>query len=156
MIDVRTLRRKLQLMSAISDWKFALGLHVRFANPTLLYQTYPQEWIDFYTANGLVFRDPTVRWAMTHTGICDWSELAEQDESNVFGQAAEFGLRYGKAVAVGDETRSAGFFAHPSRRIEQAEVEEAHALLKELHDMTKGVELMPAEELKRLRAELHP
>ncbi|OOY18172.1 autoinducer binding domain-containing protein [Thioclava sp. DLFJ4-1] len=154
MIDVHEMRQSLQRLGEVSDWKFALGLHIRFANPTLLYQTYPQEWMNFYTANGLVFVDPTVKWAMTHTGICDWSELADQDESNVFGQAAEFGLRFGKAIAIGETSRSAGFFTHPSRKIEDAEAEQARALLEELHEMTKGVELLPEGELERLRSEL--
>ncbi|KFE35658.1 autoinducer binding domain-containing protein [Thioclava atlantica] len=151
MINVHTMRQGLQRLSEISDWKFALGLHIRFANPTLLYQTYPQSWVDYYSENGLVFVDPAVQWAIAHTGICDWSDLADQDESNVLGQAAEFGLRYGKVISIGKESRSFGFFAHPSKEIGRAETEEARALIEELHEMTNGVALMSEKELAPLR-----
>jgi len=70
-------------MSVVSDWRFALGLHVRFANPTLLYQTYPPEWIKYYNSEGLVFVDPAVRWAIANKGICDWSDLEAVDDHNV-------------------------------------------------------------------------
>ncbi len=151
MIKVDTLRQLLQRLSDISDWKFALGLHIRFANPMLLYQTYPQAWIDYYNDEGLVFVDPTVRWAVANIGICDWSSLADQDQSNVLGQAAEYGLNYGKVVSIGRTSRTFGFFTHSSHEIERSAIEEAQAILEELHEATQGVELLSEDELAPLR-----
>ena len=148
---VDTTRQLLQRISDVDDWKFALGLHVRFANPTLLYQTYPQPWIDYYNEEGLVFHDPAVRWAITNTGICDWSDLADQDPSNVLGQAADYGLKYGKVISIGKGWRTFGFFTHPSRELEQAKIMQAHALLEELHEITRDVELLSAKDMVRLR-----
>lgn len=151
MTKVRTTRQLLQRLSGVSDWKFALGLHIRFANPTLLYQTYPQSWVDYYNENGLVFKDPTVRWANANTGICDWSDLVDLDQHDVLGQAAEYGLRYGKVISIGKESRTFGFFTHASRKIAPAEIEEARAILEDLHNLTQGVELLGHAELARFQ-----
>ena len=151
MTKLDTISQLLQRLSEVSDWKFALGLHIRFANPTILYQTYPQSWIDYYNDEGLVFVDPAVGWAIANTGICDWSDLADQDASNVLGQAANFGLRYGKVISIGKASRTFGFFAHPTRQIERVEIEEAENILQSLHNATNGVELFSNKELTQLR-----
>jgi len=147
MTQVRTISEILQRMSVVSDWRFALGLHVRFANPTLLYQTYPPEWIKYYNSEGLVFVDPAVRWAIANKGICDWSDLEAVDDHNVLGQAANHGLKFGKIVSVGGPSRSFGFFARPSRTIQDAEIHTAKVLLEELHHITQGAETLPEHEL---------
>ena len=151
MTKVDTIRQLLQRMSAITDWKYALGLHIRFANPTLLYQTYPQEWIDRYASEGMFFSDPVVRWAIDHTGICDWSDLAPQDANNVLGQAADYGLKFGKVVSIGQQTKSFGFFAHGERPITTDEIAAAEAVFLELHDTTQGTDQMSETELLDLR-----
>ena len=33
----------LQRIVVVHDWKFAIGVRISFNNPSLLYQTYPQE-----------------------------------------------------------------------------------------------------------------
>ena len=151
MINLHTIEKALQRLIELADWKFALGLHIRFANPTLLYQTYPQKWIDYYSENGLVFADPTVHWAIANTGICDWADLKSMDDGNVLGQAAEFGLRYGKVVSIGKESRTFGFFTHSSRPITDEEIETARAILEEAHESTLGVTKLSEEELAPLR-----
>ncbi|WP_169739505.1 autoinducer binding domain-containing protein [Thioclava pacifica] len=112
----------MQRLTQVTDWTFALGLHIRFANPTLRYVTYPREWVDFYTEKELVFVDPAVRWAIANQGVCDWADLSDNDESDVFGAAARFGLRFGKVVAIGELDRSLGFFSHASRPITDEEI----------------------------------
>ncbi|TMV71926.1 transcriptional regulator, partial [Thioclava sp. BHET1] len=92
----------LRYLSDISDWRFAIGVRIRFANPTLTYQTYPKAWIEYYDANHLLYQDPTIRWGMTHTGTATWAELADQDAAGVFDKAAAFGLRHGLIVSVGE------------------------------------------------------
>ncbi|MEX1662148.1 autoinducer binding domain-containing protein [Thioclava sp. 15-R06ZXC-3] len=151
MINAITIRELLQRLRDVSDWTFAVGLHIRFANPTLLYQTYPQSWIDYYNDNGLVFVDPTVQWAVLNAGVCDWSDLVDQDTNNVLGQAADFGLRHGKVVAIGKDSRTFGFFAHSSRLITCAEIEAAKMILEELHEKTQGVTQLSENELVPLR-----
>ena len=151
MTDLDTPKQLLLRINRIADWRFALGLHIRFANPALLYQTYPQRWVDYYNQQGLVFVDPAVRWAMANSGICDWSDLVGDDASNVFGQAADHSLRFGKIISIAKETRTFGFFTHPSRKIEDTEIDEARVVLEQLHDVTKGVELLSERDLASLR-----
>jgi LuxR family transcriptional regulator len=153
MVKLDTVKHHLQRLGDRSDWKYALGLHVRFANPTLVYQTYPQAWIDFYNDEGLVFVDPAVRWAMAQSGVCDWSDLAAADGAGVFGHAARFGLVYGKVVSVGDgASRSIGFFTRADRVIADDEIAQAAEILTALHDATDGVVGLPEDKLARLRA----
>jgi LuxR family transcriptional regulator len=121
MTKLDTIKRLLQRLSEIADWRFAVGVRIRFANPTLLYRTYPQVWIDYYDQEGLVFIDPTVGWAIANTGICDWSDLIEQDPGNVFGRAVKYGLKYGKAVSIGESNaRTFGFFPMLRGRLSKA------------------------------------
>jgi LuxR family transcriptional regulator len=153
MTKLDTIKRLLQRLSEIADWRFAVGVRIRFANPTLLYRTYPQVWIDYYDQEGLVFIDPTVGWAIANTGICDWSDLIEQDPGNVFGRAVKYGLKYGKAVSIGESNaRTFGFFSHAARKIEQSEIEEARDVLEQLHQATEGIEALSDQELSALRA----
>ncbi len=151
MTQLRTVTEILQRMSEVADWRFALGLHIRFANPTILYQTYPPAWVKYYNSQGLVFVDPTVRWAIANKGICDWSELTAVDDHDVLGQAAKHGLRFGKIVSVGGESRSFGFFAQASSEIKDTEIFAAKHLLEDLHRITQGAETLPEYELAILR-----
>ena len=67
---------------------FAIALHIKFSSPRYLFQAYPAEWIAYYTANGLVMRDPTVHWGFENTGHIRWSALEVADRS-VMLKAAE-------------------------------------------------------------------
>ncbi|OOY06786.1 autoinducer binding domain-containing protein [Thioclava sp. F28-4] len=151
MDELRVIEDRLKRLDHVSDWTFALGLHIRLANPTLSYLTYPKEWVDYYTEKQLVFVDPAVRWAISNQGICDWADISDGDASDVFGAASRFGLRFGKVIALGDLDRSFGFFAHPSRPITQEEIEQAQTLMQELHDLTRDALDMSEEELEALR-----
>lgn len=147
MNQVTEINHQLQRLVAVPDWRFAVGLRIRFNHPTLLYQTYPEEWIAYYAKNGLLFFDPTVRWGMTHTGMIDWSQLEGEDSAGVLRQAREHGLVHGIAVSVGDSTtRSMGFFAHPTRQISHDERALAQDVVATLHDLSEGSpDLSPSE-----------
>lgn len=138
---------ELQRLVAVPVWRFAVGLRIRFNHPTLLYQTYPDDWIAYYAKNGLLFVDPTVRWGMTETGMVDWNDLASGDSAGVFRQAADHGLVHGIAISVGDHaTRSLGFFAARERPISADERLLAQEVVTNLHEATEGVtELSQAE-----------
>ncbi|MCF1710527.1 autoinducer binding domain-containing protein [Tabrizicola sp. J26] len=153
MIKSEKINHQLQRLVETCDWRFAVGLRVRFNHPTLLYQTYPAAWVEFYAQNGLLFFDPTVRWAMTHTGTITWAELEPGDTAGVFRQAREYGLAHGIAVSVGDgPMRSMGFFTHANRPITKEETAVALDVVKTLHDLTDGVPDLPAERIAALQA----
>ena len=143
----------LQRIVETRDWKFAIGVRIRFNNPSLLYQTYPQDWQDYYTKNALVMVDPTVRWGLQNTGYCRWSSLADQDSEGVFAAAAKYGLSHGFAVSEGSPMdRTMGFFARSSGEFTESEMQEGDALVKELHQLTEGFENLDPAEIAAARA----
>ncbi|WP_101341671.1 autoinducer binding domain-containing protein [Cereibacter azotoformans] len=152
MVNVHRVRDLLNDVAAHSDWHFAIGVRIRFANPTLLYQTYPREWINLYADKALIFVDPTVRWGLEHPGVCRWSDLADTDEAGVMGKAAEFGLRYGLVVSVGEASaRTLGFFCREDRELDEDEAKFALAQVQNLHDLTEGIGRTTEGQLAELR-----
>jgi len=134
------IRAQLDRLTAQSDWRFALGLIIRFNKPTLMYQTYPQAWLDYYARNGLLFADPILKWGMENFGICDWAELRAQDTAGVMERAATFGLVHGIIVSTGNEvSRSVGFFAHAQRPITPEETALATDVVERLHELSLSV-----------------
>ncbi|MCE6953052.1 autoinducer binding domain-containing protein [Cereibacter sphaeroides] len=152
MVNVLRVRELLSAVAARSDWHFAIGVRIRFANPTLLYQTYPEAWVNTYAEQALIFVDPTVRWGMEHPGICRWSELSDQDEAGVMAKAADFGLRYGIVVSVGEASaRTLGFFCRPERELTDEEASFALETVQVLHDETSGIGQLSETQLAELR-----
>lgn len=147
MTQSKKIDEQLKRLVAADDWTFAVGLRIRFNHPTLLYQTYPEEWIAYYAQNGLMFSDPTVLWGMTNLGIRDWDDLQDQDSAGVLTKGREFGLVHGIVVSVGDAAhRSIGFFAHASRPIGQELRDLALDVMNKLHELTENIaELSPAQ-----------
>jgi LuxR family transcriptional regulator, quorum-sensing system regulator SdiA len=142
---------QLQRLITQGDWRFALGLHIRFNHPTLMYQTYPEDWVQYYAKNGLMFADPTLLWGMTNFGTCDWKDLEHLDVAGVLRQARAFGLVQGIAVSVGDvSARSLGFFTHHDTPIGDAMRETAEDVMVKLHEMTVGITDLPKARLDEL------
>lgn len=152
MVNVLCVRDLLSAVAAQSDWHFAIGVRIRFANPTLLYQTYPREWVNLYAEKAMIFVDPTVRWGLEHPGICRWSDLKDQDEAGVMAKAAEFGLRYGIVVSVGEASaRTLGFFCREDRELSEADAAFALVKVQEIHDATAGIGQATESQLAELR-----
>jgi LuxR family transcriptional regulator, quorum-sensing system regulator SdiA len=147
------INHQLQRLVAERDWVFAVGLRIRFNHPTLLYQTYPEDWVAYYSQNGLLFTDPAVLWGMTNIGVCDWADLESKDHAGVLRQARDFGLVHGIAVSVGDSTsRSLGFFARSDQVVTPAQRALAEEVLADLHVASEGVADLPPAELAELAA----
>ncbi len=132
---------------------YALAFHIRFTAPSFLFQTYTKEWSEQYSRDGLVMRDPTVRWGMSHTGWQRWSDLADP-EDEVITQAARHGLRNGVTYATAEgDSRSFGSFANPERPFHEDEITEICRHIDVLHRETAKTQVLdPATKmaLKRL------
>lgn len=116
---------------------FAVALHIRFSAPRYMFQTYAKRWLDHYNATGLLIADPVVGWGMQNIGTIRWSDLEHYDPRNVMGQAKDFGLMNGIAIAVYEAgTRSIGGFARADRDFEPDEVEAMQDILTRLHQTT--------------------
>jgi len=133
---------------------FAIALHIHFTSPKYLFQSYDHDWIEVYSREGLVMRDPTVRWGFEHTGTIRWSVLARDDDAGVLALAAGHGLKFGfTAALLRDGTRSIASFARADREFTDAEIKAIAERFETLHAATQTAEaLSPAEHaaLKRM------
>lgn len=125
-------------LSRISPVGYHIALRIGFAFPLAEVNEWPQPWIDHYTAQRFVLRDPVMRWVYGHIGATRWSEIADPDPDQVLRQAAAFGLRFGAAVSCRDEgakgMRSFGIFARQDREFTDAELQALLAHVTAMHD----------------------
>lgn len=118
---------------------FAVALHVQFATPAYLFQTYPQRWKDWYSSNGLVMHDPTVRWGLANVGSIKWADLETIDTRGVLEMAKDHGIMNGVTVAVAsNRSRSIGSFARADREFEDEEISSLVEMVGRLHEETVG------------------
>lgn len=130
---------------------FAVALHIAYATPTFLFQSYPPEWTEEYSSRGLHMQDPTVAWGFSNTGAVRWSALKEQDTAGVFDRARDFGLNYGVTLAVMSELRTVASFARADREFTDEEIASLLEVLKRLHDETGGRRELSAVDRDALR-----
>lgn len=118
---------------------FAVALHITYATPAFLFQSYPKGWMEEYTSLGLHLQDPNVAWGFSNTGSIRWSELEKNDPGGVMERARSHGMAFGVALAVlRDGTRTVAGFARGDREFTDAEIERLGAVLDQLHDETTG------------------
>lgn len=116
---------------------FAVALHVRFQTPSYMFESYPPSWLETYAREGFLLQDPTVRWAMQHSGTKRWSELGVFDEADVLARARAHGLVHGIIHSIHDGTDlSIGGLARPDREFTAHETREVCEILQRLHDVT--------------------
>mgnify|MGYP002382181861 CR=1 FL=1 len=144
----------LKRLRARSPAGFAIAMHIEFTTPRYLFQAYDKDWLDHYSANSLVMKDPTVGWAFSHNGAIRWSALAEADTAGVLASAAEHGLRYGVAIALDDGgSKTMASFARADREMSDIDIAGLSADLRALHMHTLGMKVLAPEihaTLKRL------
>lgn len=131
---------------------FAIALHIRYNAPTFLFQTFPERWMEVYSRQGFVIRDPAVHWAFEKTGFIRWRELAVSDRSGVMEQARLYGLNYGVTISIhNDNARSLAGFARGDRDFLDVEISEISELFEELDVMTAGIELLSKKDTDALQ-----
>ena len=131
---------------------YAIALHIRYTTPAFLFQTYPKEWMEYYSQNGLVLHDPTVRWGLANTGTEYWYALRDDDATGVFDKAADFGLRYGFVRALmHDKSRTVASFARGDRDYSADEVERISEILDLLDQKTANPDSLPVDEHAELK-----
>lgn len=147
-----TIVSELTALKAAAPTGYAIALHIRFATPTFLFQTYPKAWIDYYSGHGLVMRDPTVRWGLDNVGTVRWSELRHADQDDVLTVAARHGLDHGFSAALDDGgSRTIASFTRDGRDFEDAEVDGIFERVRALHTLTAEVETLVPNTRERLR-----
>lgn len=140
---------ELHQLTLIAPAGYFLGLHIRFTAPLMTFQTYDQAWLDHYTENGFVLRDPATAWGFSKVGRIRWSDPSLPDPFDIFKEAARFGLNFGFTIAAGPiKSRTIGSFARPDREFTDNEIALAETIVLRLHDITE-----PPEELTRAQVE---
>lgn len=126
---------------------FAAGLHIRFAAPLVAVNTYEQSWAEHYTVNAYGLRDPLIGWGFSCEGTIRWSEVELPDPFNIWGQAADFGLKYGVAVACGPvQSRTIVGCSRADREFTEDEIKIIHRIVLSLHEISEPpTELTPAQ-----------
>lgn len=140
---------ELHHLSLLAPAGYFVGLHIRFTAPLFTFQTYDQAWIDHYTENGFVLRDPMTAWGFSTTGNIRWSDPQLLDPFGLFKEATQHGLNYGVTMACGPiKSRTIASFARSDREYVDAEIAAMTQIVHRLHDMTE-----PPEELTRAQIE---
>ena len=140
---------ELHQLTLIASAGYFLGLHIRFTAPLMTFQTYDQAWLDHYTENGFVLRDPATAWGFSAIGHIRWSDTRLPDPFGIFKEAAKFGLNFGFTIAHGPiKSRTIGSFARADREFTDNEIALAETIVLRLHDITE-----PPEELTRAQVE---
>lgn len=131
---------------------YFVGLHIRFTSPLMSFQTYDQAWLDHYTNNGYVLRDPMTAWGFSTTGMTRWSDPALIDPFGLFKEAATYGLNYGMTVACGPiSSRTIASFARADREFTDNEMATIQAVVVRLHDITEPPESLSKSQIEALQ-----
>ncbi|QBX35500.1 LuxR family transcriptional regulator [Paracoccus liaowanqingii] len=128
----------LRKLGTIAQAGYFVGLHIRFAAPLMQFQTYAEEWSEFYSKNAYALRDPTIAWGFSTTGACRWSALPIPDPFNILRDAADHGLTYGLTFSTGPiASRTIASFARADREFSDKEIEEVATTVQRLHELTE-------------------
>lgn len=148
------IREGLSDLIGLAPSGFAMALHVKFTTPTYLFQTYPKGWIDYYSNNGLVMRDPTVAWGFDNVGVIRWHELANEDTAKIISEASKYGMKFGFIYALErSESRSLTSFTSQISDFTVAQIVDICAIVDRMHDTTLSLTALSEEtraELKRM------
>ncbi len=143
---------ELHQLSLIATAGYFVGLHIRFASPLMMFQTYRQDWADHYTNNGYALRDPMIGWGFSTIGASRWSEMNVPDHFGILQEAAEYGLRYGVTVSCGPvSSRTIAGAARGDREFDDAEMSRVETIVNRLHDMTEPPDSLTDAQVEALR-----
>lgn len=140
---------ELRKLARLAPLGYFVGLHIRFTSPLMSFQTYNQAWLDHYTDNGFVLRDPMTAWGFSTIGWIRWGDRNLPDPFCLFKEAARFGLKYGVTISCGPiRSRSIASFARADREFTDQEIETLQTIVLRLHEMTE-----PPQELTKAQIE---
>lgn len=140
--------------SSIAPAGYYVALRIGFAYPVDERNEFPVDWVEYYTRNGLMLRDPVVRWAYENSGSTRWNDIIATDTFGVFAKAQGYGLNYGvvicRATGHPKEQRSYGTFARKDRDFSDAEISILTDHIKRLHDASIAPSNLTGAELEAL------
>lgn len=152
MSKIAETKRLFAKLQAASPMGYAAGLHIRFAAPLIADSTYDPRWTEYYTMNAYGLRDPMIGWGLSCEGTTRWSEIDLPDPFNIWGQAAEFGLKYGAAISCGTmQSRTIVGAGREDREFTAAEIEHLQGIVRTLHEVAEPKTELTKAQLQALR-----
>jgi len=140
------LRHKLSELAPAGHY---IAIRIGFAFPVFEENGLPSDWVDLYTADGLMLRDPIVNWMYANVGVVRWSEIDAPDPNAVLQMARQHGLVYGAVACCMDEgtaERSYGSFARSDRDFTDQELRALQQIVQSEHaSRRRPANLTPAE-----------
>jgi LuxR family transcriptional regulator, quorum-sensing system regulator SdiA len=131
---------------------YYLALHIRFASPLMMFQTYNPDWIDRYTQNAYALRDPLVAWGISRTGATRWSDIDLPDPFGIMNEAAGYGLKYGVCISCGPmSSRTIASVARADREFTDEEISAISGTVLHLHHETQPPDSLTHAEIEALQ-----
>jgi LuxR family transcriptional regulator, quorum-sensing system regulator SdiA len=131
-----------------------LAIRVGFAFPMVERNNLPTNWVQEYTASGLIVHDPAIIWAYQSTGAVRWSEIVALDTLGVLELAKNHRLNFGAVASCLDADdscqRSFGIFCRSDREFSDQELEWLRNHLEALHRSHARPKNLTAAELETL------
>ncbi len=131
---------------------YFLALHVRFAAPLMMFQTYDPAWIDHYTQNAYALRDPIIAWGISRSGATRWSDLDLPDPIGIMKEAEDYGLKFGVVISCGPMTsRTVASIASSTREYSDEEIAAITGIVLRLHHETQPPDHLTNAEIEALK-----
>lgn len=148
----QTIEALLRELAEIATDGYYLAVHVRFAAPLMMFQTYAQAWIDHYIQNAYALRDPIIAWGISRTGATRWSAIDLPDPFGIMDEAARFGLRFGVVISCGPMTsRTVAAIASATREYSDEEIAAVAGIVLRLHHETQPPDTLTQAEIEALK-----
>lgn len=142
-------------ITQISPAGYYVAIRVGFSFPEEELNELPENWVEFYTTHGLVVHDPAMKWVYANTGVLRTSDIALPDPHQVRERAAVFGLSHGAVVSVlapqDRGRRSYGLFFRDDRAFEEADLDQLHVIMRQLHSGPDEDAALTTAEIQALR-----
>lgn len=134
---------------------YYVALRVGFGFPTEESITYPKDWVDIYTTEGLMMADPVLKWLYGNVGSCRWSNVLIPDVYGVLERASNHGLKFGVAISFAEQdnpsNRSFGSFVRSDREFNGDEMVALAKMVKLLHKAKEPPSNLTDAELEALK-----
>ncbi len=152
MVILQTMRDQIE---QIAPAGFYVALRVGFSFPEEELNELPENWVEFYTTNGLVVHDPAMKWVYGNIGIARMEEIGLPDPHQVRARAAVFGLSHGVVISVMTPSdrgrRSYGMFFREESDFADRDLTVLHDIVKRLHSGNTDEPALTAAEIEALQ-----
>lgn len=131
---------------------YYVALHIRFAAPLMMFQTFNPDWTQHYTENAYALRDPLIAWGISTTGATRWSAIDLPDPFGIMAKAADYGLKYGVCISCGPmASRTIASVTREDREFSDTEIAAISSIVLHLHHITEPPDSLTPAEIEALQ-----